>query len=73
MADALDSKSSVRKGVWVRLPPSVLETRKALTTLVVGAFFCAGGAVLSGMFPSVDFSQASRITSPKGGSLFDDL
>ena len=25
MADALDSKSSVRKGVWVRLPPSVLS------------------------------------------------
>lgn len=24
MADALDSKSSVRKGVWVRVPPSVL-------------------------------------------------
>lgn len=24
MADALDSKSCVRKGVWVRLPPLVL-------------------------------------------------
>ncbi len=24
MADALDSKSSARKGVWVRLPPLVL-------------------------------------------------
>ncbi len=28
MADALDSKSSVRKGVWVRLPPSVLVCRQ---------------------------------------------
>ncbi|MEY2611655.1 MAG: ribosomal protein [Planctomycetota bacterium] len=26
MADALDSKSSVRKDVWVRLPPLVLKT-----------------------------------------------
>lgn len=25
MADALDSKSSVRKDVWVRLPPLVLS------------------------------------------------
>ncbi len=24
LADALDSKSSARKGVWVRAPPSVL-------------------------------------------------
>ena len=24
LADALDSKSSARKGVWVRVPPSVL-------------------------------------------------
>ncbi len=39
MADALDSKSSVRKGVWVRLPPSVLETEKALTALNRGCFF----------------------------------
>jgi hypothetical protein len=28
MADALDSKSSVRKGVWVRLPPSVVESEE---------------------------------------------
>ncbi len=25
MADALDSKSSARKGVWVRLPPPVFS------------------------------------------------
>ncbi len=25
LADALDSKSSARKGVWVRVPPSVLR------------------------------------------------
>ena len=34
MADALDSKSCVRKGVWVRLPPLVLNqltTRAGLT------------------------------------------
>ena len=24
MADALDSKSGIRKGVWVRVPPSAL-------------------------------------------------
>ena len=26
LADALDSKSSVRKNVWVRVPPLVLKT-----------------------------------------------
>ena len=27
LADALDSKSSARKGVWVQVPPSVLSSR----------------------------------------------
>lgn len=30
MADALDSKSCARKGVWVRLPPLVLNTANSL-------------------------------------------
>ena len=33
MADALDSKSSDRKVVWVRLPPSVLQKIQTLTTI----------------------------------------
>lgn len=39
MADALDSKSSTRKGVWVRLPPPVLKKRKGLTTERRKSFF----------------------------------
>ncbi len=27
LADALDSKSSIRKNVWVRLPPPALNTK----------------------------------------------
>jgi hypothetical protein len=29
MADALDSKSSYRKIVWVQVPPPVLESKKS--------------------------------------------
>lgn len=33
MADALDSKSSIRKNVWVQVPPPVLQVPQRLTTL----------------------------------------
>lgn len=28
MADALDSKSGIREGVWVRVPPSALSSQR---------------------------------------------
>lgn len=40
MADALDSKSGIRKGVRVRLPPPVPLTNQRLVTFVTGLFFC---------------------------------
>ena len=39
MADALDSKSSVRKGMWVRLPPPVLYIRKGLAAILPEVLF----------------------------------
>ena len=39
MADALDSKSGIRKGVRVRLPPPVPLTNQRLVTFVTGLFF----------------------------------
>ena len=38
MADALDSKSSEGNLVWVRLPPSVLDTGQWLTLLACVVF-----------------------------------
>ncbi len=49
MADALDSKSCVRKGVWVRLPPLVLASRLDVKRMLKrlssnrGLFSCARG------------------------------
>ncbi len=37
MADAMDSKSIVRKDVWVRLPPPVSSS----LALLAGDFFCS--------------------------------
>mgnify|MGYP007059392959 CR=1 FL=1 len=39
MADALDSKSSARKGVWVRLPPPVPRRQKGLASMWRKSFF----------------------------------
>src|SRR5829696_8017111 len=36
MADAPDSKSGPRKGVWVQVPPSVLGTPRSLTAILPG-------------------------------------
>ena len=41
LVDALDSKSSGRKPVWVRLPPSAPERKKAPAK--AGAFFYGNG------------------------------
>jgi hypothetical protein len=38
MADAMDSKSIIRKGVWVRLPPPAIPS-KAVPTAFVGVSF----------------------------------
>ncbi len=38
MADALDSKSSARKGVWVRLPPLVLAIELRVPIELAAAF-----------------------------------
>ncbi len=42
MADALDSKSSTRKGVWVQVPPSVVTTYGELLVSVKTAdsYYC---------------------------------
>ena len=47
LADALDSKSSARKGVWVRLPPSA---------------FCAFGAKSYFNFARISCSPAYRLS-----------
>ncbi len=39
MADALDSKSSVLRDVWVQLPPPVLFTTQGLTAILPQVFF----------------------------------
>lgn len=38
MADALDSKSSDRKVVWVQVPPPVLLSAQSFTSTVEDAF-----------------------------------
>ena len=54
MADALDSKSSYRKVVWVQLPPPVLQAGKGLTTTGRESFFV--GAMPSVCNPYADIS-----------------
>jgi hypothetical protein len=41
MADAPDSKSGPRKGVWVQVPPSVIKQDKDLRQIVVSPFSLA--------------------------------
>ena len=45
MADALDSKSSVRKDVRVQVPPPVLVMRKGLTAICRKSFFFPGMSI----------------------------
>jgi hypothetical protein len=52
MADALDSKSSSRKAVWVQVPPSVLSVKKGLRVATLSPFFIGSqqsGLRISGM------------------------
>ncbi len=42
MADAMDSKSIVRKGVWVRLPPPAIPDKCRLLPGLSGFFVFAG-------------------------------
>ena len=40
LVDALDSKSSVRKNVWVRVPPSVLADNQHISSSFQLGLFC---------------------------------
>jgi hypothetical protein len=41
LADALDSKSSARKSVWVRLPPSAPLDTKGFAAVAASPFYIA--------------------------------
>jgi hypothetical protein len=65
MADALDSKSGVRKGVWVRLPPPVPLIIKDLRQKTASPFLLPMFPVFTPFYPLFCLER-----EPKGNQLF---
>jgi len=60
MADALDSKSSVRKDVWVRLPPLVLNQLANFARIlhtVADALSIVVLSIFEGIFPTSSYAN----------------
>src|SRR4051812_29052098 len=69
MADAPDSKSGIRKGVWVRVPPSAIEVRARTCGGLARALASAEATPLVHFWYTWGVHRGTALPDPAGGAM----